>query len=813
MLLLHTFCSDAPSQDTCSQIDPNIELATMSDDKKQWAALAPKPGAGKNISQNKLQAFTIGMQKKTPFQKHKEEVEQKKKKESEEAAKVYAEFVASFENENGSGKAFVRGETIVPKTVFDHENANREVPSSVATKKALYKPMAFVKPVPVQKVEEPKEEEPDEDEEKFKRDEKEKAAKKKRNLDSFLEEIKREQEEREDRLRQKHAKLAGAGVSTGALRCEQCDGDDAGPGSMTLKAVPVLAAFETFDKPGSHDTGDTTTTNLYVGNINPLAQFAKYGPIASVKIMWPRTQEEKDRNRNCGFVSFMERKHAEQALRNLDGKELLGYVMRVGAEGRSTPATEWIAIQRASGAPQIRWCTSAWRCECNSILTSEVEAVDVWFTKLTAMYMIQPPQMFEDYQTTGGKRVIRYGPMFEALIMDREWNNPKFKFLFENEVRFVKVELLFWDLDYLSPEHVYYRWKLYSILQGDRKNHWQTDPFQMFDEGPWWIPPDIPFDEEGIDEMVNSEEEDEREREHVPKGILGKKAKQRLEIMLRRINFQRGTVAKAMAFAIDHADAADEVVDILTRALMLPDTPVTTKIARLYLVSDILHNSSVPVSNAWKYRSGYYGGVDEMSLLQSHRLINIYEEKFFLITDPCDRHVLPSPSPLCARLATFTIYRFEGRLPDIFEHLNQIFRSITARLKAEQFRLTVYEFSPWYLSDSQRQVTNILTVWENWIVFPQHYIEALSKTFMKRGDGSQDDGTSGEDVERQDGDVDVEPMEYDGDDVPMDTEEENGRYNQQVLPVKTKWDVDDEDNGAVTKDSEKAVGEIDDMFA
>lgn len=111
----------------------------------------------------------------------------------------------------------------------------------------------------------------------------------------------------------------------------------------------------------------------------------------------------------------------------------------------------------------------------------------------------------------------------------------------------------------------------------------------------------------------------------------------------------------------------------------------------------------------------------------------------------------------------------------------------------------------------QRQVTNILTVWENWIVFPQHYIEALSKTFMKRGDGSQDDGTNGEDVERQDGD-DGEPLEYDGDDVPMDTEE-NGRYNQQVLPVKTKWDVDDEDNGAVTKDSARTEGEIDDMFA
>ncbi|CAJ0765158.1 7986_t:CDS:2, partial [Entrophospora sp. SA101] len=43
---------------------------------------------------------------------------------------------------------------------------------------------------------------------------------------------------------------------------------------------------------------------------------------------------------------------------------------------------------------------------------------------------------------------------------------------------------------------------------------------------------------------------------------------------------------------------------------------------------------------------------------------------------------------------------FESRLPEIFEHLNEIYRSITARLKAETFR---------------RQVITILGVWENWI--------------------------------------------------------------------------------------------------
>ena len=47
--------------------------------------------------------------------------------------------------------------------------------------------------------------------------------------------------------------------------------------------------------------------------------FGKYGPLASVKIMWPRTEEEKARNRNCGFVAYMRRKDGEKALNALKG--------------------------------------------------------------------------------------------------------------------------------------------------------------------------------------------------------------------------------------------------------------------------------------------------------------------------------------------------------------------------------------------------------------------------------------------------------------------------------------------------------------
>lgn len=58
--------------------------------------------------------------------------------------------------------------------------------------------------------------------------------------------------------------------------------------------------------------------------------FGKYGPLASIKIMWPRSDEEKARARNCGFVAFMNRKDGERALRFLNGKDVMGYEMKLG---------------------------------------------------------------------------------------------------------------------------------------------------------------------------------------------------------------------------------------------------------------------------------------------------------------------------------------------------------------------------------------------------------------------------------------------------------------------------------------------------
>lgn len=60
---------------------------------------------------------------------------------------------------------------------------------------------------------------------------------------------------------------------------------------------------------------DKTSTNLYVTNLYRtvtedilMETFGRYGPLASVKVMWPRHEEERaTKIHNSGFVGFMVR--------------------------------------------------------------------------------------------------------------------------------------------------------------------------------------------------------------------------------------------------------------------------------------------------------------------------------------------------------------------------------------------------------------------------------------------------------------------------------------------------------------------------
>ncbi|XP_026098648.1 U2 snRNP-associated SURP motif-containing protein-like isoform X3 [Carassius auratus] len=184
--------------------------------------------------------------------------------------------------------------------------------------------------------------------------------------------------------------------------------------------------------------------------------------------------------------------------------------------------------------------------------------------------------------------VVREGPMFEAMIMNREINNPLYRFLFENQ----------------SPAHVYYRWKLYTILQGDSPTKWKTEDFRIFKNGSFWRPPPLNPYLHGTpeDEERDDEDDDDEDDEISKKGALKDNERDKLEELLRGLTPRKSDIADAMFFCLTHADAAEEIVECIAESLSILKTPLPKKIARLYLVSDVLYNSSAKVANASYYR-------------------------------------------------------------------------------------------------------------------------------------------------------------------------------------------------------------------
>ncbi|KAI1319858.1 U2 snRNP-associated SURP domain-containing protein [Mortierella claussenii] len=604
------------------------------------------PSTMQTIADSKVAGFTIGAQKRSnPFQKHKEEAELKRRKESEEAAKAYEEFVASFEVDASSKKErkFVKGKsTFVPTaSVFgedddEEEEANKEIEAKA---KAAYKPQTFLQSSsstltsasPIKATAILPEATP------YVRDAK---AKRKKEMDAFLEELKRSQAERDERASNRTSKAQGKRVEHRLQRLAYV--------LTILNVSPTSLPLTPHDsddyKMGSRDTGDPSTTNLYIGNINPTVneeqlcmEFAKYGPIASIKIMWPRTTEEIERNRNCGFVSFMERSDAAVALKEMDGMELMGYAMKLGwGKAVALPAVPFFVHKDYKAPPK-----AAKVAVRKSLRPSSTDIIVTKPTDQRTLVCIH--RVIE--------KVLCIGHEFEQALIEKESHNPTFSFL----------------VDHKSPEHIYYRWKLFSMMQGDTATRWRTEPFKMVDGGPTWVPPLMPFTDEVYEEDERLMEAHEEEFEKgLVKGILSRGERSFLEAQLRMLSAQRRSIGRAMMFCMQHADAADEIVEIIVNSMILSSTPQATRLARLYLISDILHNCSVPLPNVWKFRSA-----------------------------------------------------LELKLPVIFEALNGIYRNIEARLKAEQFR---------------RQISNVLVVWENWIVFPQDYIDNLATMLVRRED-------------------------------------------------------------------------------
>ncbi|XP_045135170.1 U2 snRNP-associated SURP motif-containing protein-like isoform X3 [Portunus trituberculatus] len=640
--------------------------------------------------------------------------EEKKRQEEEAAAQAYEEFVATFEETpSQKGKVWVKAGT------FDAGSRKEDTKE----KGKLYKPTSKLAELAekfssAEKAAQYASIRADKDKPEKPGKKKEKEKKKKSNLELFKEELKMIQEERAERHRIKNMYQTR----------------ESGKSSRFEAPEPKIPGFLGMDDPkiGSFDPGDPTTTNLYLGNLSPkiteqrlMELFGRYGPLASIKIMWPRTDDERNRGRNCGFVAFMNRKDGERALSSLNGKDIDGFEMKLGW-GKAVPIplhpiyippalVELTLPPPPSGLPfnaqpDKRDKDKNWKLSLSQNLKippvgtplptegEKKEEMDKILQRAVVKVVIPTERSLLQLIHRTIEFIVREGPMFEAMIMNREISNPDFRFLFENQ----------------SPAHVYYRWKLFSMLQGDSPSRWSTRPFRMFKNGSIWKPPPLnPFLQGMPEELIKKEEEEEEKNK---KGSLSNAQRKRLESLIRGLVPERDKVGEAMVWCIEHADAAEEICQCLTEALTSPETALPKKIARLYLVSDILHNCSVKVSNASFYRKG-----------------------------------------------------FQSKLAEIFEGVHVAYNLVESRLRAEQVK---------------QRVMQCCRAWEDWAIYPHEFLIHLQNIFLglvKREAkmemeeelmGPQVVGLVGTDVRQlQADDVDGIPID-DVDGIPIKEEEE-----------------------------------------
>ncbi|EDW32826.1 GL10142 [Drosophila persimilis] len=551
---------------------------------------APKDAAAsKRISEKKLEAFTVGTFSK-PHLSKKEIEEQKKKEDAAAAAHAFKEFVETFqEAPTPSSKVWVKAGT------YD-AGSRREDKSE---KGKLYKPWSRLLDKEPDKIEEyAKTLASDLKKEPLKKKNQEK---KKSNLELFKEELRQIQEEREERHKYKHMAVSQAPPAQQQQPQQQAASQSSSSSASTSSQQAASNAREV----GSFDTGDPNTTNLYLGNLNPkiseqqlMETFGRYGPLASIKIMWPRSDEEKARGRNCGFVAYMSRRDAERALRTLNGRYIMGYEMRLGW-GKTVPIMNTpIFVPQAlmeltlppppSGLPFNAQPPAS---EADTLpkksykeydSEEEKENMERILSKSIVKVFIPTEKAVLNVIHRMIEFVIREGPLFEASVMIREMENSLFSFLFDNE----------------SPAHIYYRWKLFSLCQGDTPGEWREKEFRMFKNGPVWKPPVANFYTQGMpDELVV-----DPDAPVVSKGALSNAQRDRLEDLIRHLVPERARIGDAMIFCIEHADAADEICECITESMASLHTLPSKKIARLYLISDILHNCTVKVSNASFFR-------------------------------------------------------------------------------------------------------------------------------------------------------------------------------------------------------------------
>lgn len=123
----------------------------------------------------------------------------------------------------------------------------------------------------------------------------------------------------------------------------------------------------------------------------------------------------------------------------------------------------------------------------------------------------------------------------------------------------------------------------------------------------------LPFSESSntleCDELENLSSDSEDELDiiiNTPSKIqLRNSQRKKLDYALRNLTCYRNHIAYVMMYCIRHSEASEEIVHVITESILSTEANSNKKIARLYLLSDILYNSNSSIDgihHLWKYR-------------------------------------------------------------------------------------------------------------------------------------------------------------------------------------------------------------------
>jgi len=354
------------------------------------------------------------------------------------------------------------------------------------------------------------------------------------------------------------------------------------PRAVSGAAASTSEALTRRAETSGHRSTNVRISNLPsdVGELELVKLFEIYGPIASVKIWRPR--EGVHETSTSGYVCFMSRTSAERAVMQLHDTMCFGNVVTVDMSKalRVPQHALWPGVSGASDAAELL-------ANSNADAVHEDEPVAPAATDETSIepdVVVRVPDDEEVRRRIDitAAYVAEDGEPFERELKRRESSNEEFRFLF----------------DAASKEGTYYAWRVFSFAQGDSVSSWRVDPFVMVYDGPRWIPP--PLSKTcASDDFVVAPQSSKRAVK------LSAADRDALVEILRHASVARDDVRDAMEFAIERAECAADVVDIVTASLLNLDTPKAAKLARLYVVSDVLHNCSAPVRGVQTYRGQF----------------------------------------------------------------------------------------------------------------------------------------------------------------------------------------------------------------